>query len=84
MSTPPLVGQRVRLVSWAPSVVSGLENGEPSVPPGTEGIVKFVDGVGTAFVDWDNGAMLGVCQRGDRVEIVPTSTASTGKDHYAA
>jgi hypothetical protein len=52
-------GDRVRLDRWGHSAWPGLENGEPSVPPGTEGTVTFVDDLGTVHVDWDSGSKLG-------------------------
>ena len=36
------------------------------VPAGTKGTVKFVDDRGVVFLDWDNGASLGVSYGKDR------------------
>lgn len=54
-------GDVVRLDAWGHSQAPGLENGEPSVPPGTEGTVTFVDDIGTVHVQWATGVNLGAC-----------------------
>lgn len=47
----PAVGRRVRLVRL-------LDHDKP--PPGTKGIVRFVDDMGTLHTDWEDGATLGL------------------------
>lgn len=36
-------------------------------PPGTCGVVEFVDDIGTIHVRWDNGSSLGVVRNEDTV-----------------
>ena len=36
-------------------------------PPGTCGVVEFVDDIGTIHVHWDNGSSLGVVRNEDTV-----------------
>lgn len=52
-----------------PDARPGINDNE-SVPPGTEGTVEGVDGVGTVQVRWDNGRHIGVTLR-DTIEKVP-------------
>lgn len=40
------------------------------VPAGTEGIVEFIDDMGTLHMRWDNGRTLGVCLEEDEVERI--------------
>ena len=37
-----------------------LRNTYTHIPPGTQGTVDFVDGIGTVHVTWDNGSHLGL------------------------
>lgn len=30
------------------------------IPSGTRGTIRFIDDIGTVFVDWDNGSTLGL------------------------
>ena len=39
-------------------------------PPGTEGTVQYVDGIGGIAVEWDNGSCLGVFYGFDKFEKV--------------
>lgn len=41
-----------------------------AVPPGTKGVVDFVDDIGTIHVTWENGRSLGVCPDVDRLRRV--------------
>jgi hypothetical protein len=59
-------GTRVRAVSWAPSE---MIDDNVTVPPGTEGTVRWSDDAGTVFTEWDNGARIGFTTL-DRVERV--------------
>lgn len=65
--------------------------------PGSQGIVSFVDSMGTVHVDWDNGAKLGMVEEaGDQIilvrekyeplpeDAVPCrACGSTGRNPYA-
>lgn len=62
---PP--GQRVRAV-WFDTSNSSVDDNK-TVPPGTEGIVRFIDDGGTCFTDWANGAVIGFTVH-DRVEVI--------------
>ena len=56
-------GDRVRL--------EYLADPEPSIKPGDEGTVDFIDDLGTVFVNWDNGRCLGLIPRRDRWKVLP-------------
>lgn len=58
---PVRVGDRVAAVHWSED--RSTVNDNITVPPGTEGTVTYIDPFGTVFVDWDNGAMLGLLQQ---------------------
>jgi len=61
-----LVGKRVRLES--------TNDPYTDLRAGDEGVVTFVDDIGTVFVDWDNGSSLGLIESdGDRYDIIDTS-----------
>lgn len=45
-------------------------NDQYAVPVGTHGVVKFVDDIGTIFVNWDNGSTLGLIYGEDEFKIV--------------
>lgn len=52
-------GQRVKLVRMK----------DPQAPPiGTEGVVRFVDDIGTVHISWANGSTLGVCLEEDIIK----------------
>jgi hypothetical protein len=70
---------KVKLVRWAPSEIID-EN--KTVPPGTEGWTTSVDDRGTVWVDWENGATLGVTTD-DEIEAVPvcSTCGGTGTDY---
>ena len=58
-----LVGQRVRLVF--------TDDKHTTLRAGDEGVVTFIDDIGTVFVDWDNGSSLGLVEdAGDRFEVL--------------
>ncbi|NBO55080.1 MAG: DUF4314 domain-containing protein [Actinobacteria bacterium] len=58
-----LVGQRVRLVF--------TDDKHTTLQAGDEGVVTFIDDIGTVFVDWDNGSSLGLVEdAGDRFEVL--------------
>lgn len=60
-----LVGKRVRFISSSDPYTK-LEYWE-------EGVVDFVDDLGTVFVKWDSGSMLGMIREaGDRFQVVET------------
>jgi hypothetical protein len=56
-----LEGHRVRLMSCEDQVTR--------VQPGTGGVVRFVDGMSTVHVDWDDGTSLGLIPGVDRWEL---------------
>jgi hypothetical protein len=64
MTTNPLAGRRVRL----------LFTSDPYTrrQPGAEGTVRMVDSLGTVFVSWDDGGVLGLVPGADQWEILPT------------
>ena len=39
-------------------------------PPGTKGIVRYVDDIGTIHVSWETGSSLGVVYGMDKIEKV--------------
>ena len=41
-----------------------------AVPSGTRGVVDFVNDVGTIFVDWENGSLLGLIYGEDQFKII--------------
>ena len=55
-------GDRVRLVA--------MGDDPCPVAPGTTGIVRLVDDMGTAHIAWDNGRTLGLLPDVDRYEII--------------
>lgn len=57
-----LVGKRVRLV-YHTDQFSRLKEG-------TEGTVRFVDGMGTVFVKWDDGSSLGMIPGADFFDVI--------------
>lgn len=62
MTTRPRVGARIRLVACTDQYTL-LKRGE-------EGTVSYVDSLGTVFVDWDNGACLGLIPGVDVWELI--------------
>lgn len=63
MTASPLVGRRVRLIRCTDE--------HTRLEPGAEGVVTFVDDVGTVHVTWDSGARLGlVAAAGDQWEVI--------------
>ena len=62
-------GTRVRLVQFAVDNTPDAIDDNQTVPPGTEGEVKSVDGSGTVWTHWDNGRNLGFLPE-DRVEVI--------------
>jgi hypothetical protein len=57
-----LVGKRVRL-DYHTDQFSRLKIG-------TEGTVRFVDGMGTVFVKWDDGSSLGMIPGSDSFSLI--------------
>ena len=58
---PP--GTRIRLNS--------MEDPYAPVAPGTEGVVDFVDDIGTIHMKWDNGRSLGIVPGEDSFSVLP-------------
>ena len=58
---PP--GTRIRLNS--------MEDPYAPIAPGTEGVVDFVDGVGTIHMKWNNGRSLGIVPGEDSFSVLP-------------
>jgi hypothetical protein len=76
--TVPLTkGDRVRLEGEiALSDAERAALGDEPVPrAGDMGRVAFVDSVGTAHVDWDNGARIGLVHGVDRYSLVDETEA---------
>jgi len=58
-----IVGKRVRL-QYTNDCYTSLKQGD-------EGVVSFIDDIGTVFVDWDNGSNLGlIAAAGDRWVVI--------------
>lgn len=55
-------GTRVELVNMADPYTE--------LQPGTQGTVGFVDDLGTIFVGWDSGQILGVIPEVDEIRII--------------
>lgn len=55
-------GTRIRLIRMCDPYTK--------IPEGTEGTVVGVDGIGTIFVNWDNGSSLGVVYGEDECEVI--------------
>ena len=58
---PP--GTRIRLNS--------MEDPYAPIAPGTEGVVDFVDDIGTIHMKWDNGRSLGIVPSEDSFSVLP-------------
>ena len=58
---PP--GTRIRLNS--------MEDPYAPIAPGTEGVVNFVDDIGTIHMKWDNGRSLGIVPGEDSFSVLP-------------
>jgi len=56
------VGKRIRCISMP-------EDPHP-VPPGTEGTIEMVDGIGQLIVKWDNGRSLSLIPGVDTFEVI--------------
>lgn len=57
------VGDRVRLIE--------MQSGE--VPPGTEGIIMYIDDSQTRHMEWDNGSTLGLLSEVDNWELIESN-----------
>lgn len=58
-----LIGKRVRLISTS--------DPHTRLKYGDEGVVTYIDSMGTVFVKWDNGSSLGlVREAGDRFGVL--------------
>ena len=62
----PIIGRRVRLIR--------CDDPHTRLQPGTRGIVKGVDGLGTVHVAWDDGSRLGLIPGVDQWEIDDTGS----------
>lgn len=70
MSSPEIVAKRARLTGKRVRLVACTDE-YTRLAPGTEGVVTYVDDVGTVFVDWQGGSKLGLCEEaGDRYEVI--------------
>jgi len=65
---------RVKLIRWAPSEIIDEYQ---TVPAGTLGWTGSVDDIGTVWIEWDNGATIGVTVD-DEVEAVPVCDICNG------
>ena len=59
------VGTRVELVQ--------MNDPYRKIVPGTQGTVRFVDDIGTVFVNWENGSSLGAVYGEDVIRKVSAS-----------
>lgn len=59
------VGTRVELVQ--------MNDPYRKIKPGTQGTVRFVDDIGTVFVNWENGSSLGAVYGEDVIRKVSAS-----------
>jgi hypothetical protein len=57
-----LIGKRIRLDSTSDPYTN--------LRPGDEGVVRFVDALGTISVQWENGSTLGLVPREDTYTII--------------
>jgi hypothetical protein len=57
-----LVGRRVELISTSDSYTS--------LKPGDQGVIFFVDALGTLHIKWDNGSNLGLVPGEDHWKYV--------------
>ena len=64
----PAIGTRVRAIRF--TIHNSSIDDNLTVPPGTEGMVTYIDSNGTVFVLWDNGARLGLLKGQDHWEVV--------------
>lgn len=55
-------GTRVELIH--------MEDPYSRLEPGSQGVVNFVDDIGTIFVRWDNGSGLGIVYGEDKIKKV--------------
>lgn len=60
-----MIGERIRLVSTTDEFTT--------LRYGDEGVVDFVDDMGTVFVKWDNGSNLGLIAGEDRWVVLGKS-----------
>ena len=58
-------GMRVKMVSM-------IDDPNP-VPSGTEGTIKFIDGMGTIHVKWDDGRILGMIPGIDKYQLLESN-----------
>lgn len=71
LSAMPRVGDRIRLLAMD----------DIQAPPlGTEGVVTYIDNVGTVHVRWDSGSGLGLVPGVDRWEIIRSDVVRTRKE----
>ena len=57
-----LIGKKIELISTSDPYTN--------LKPGSQGKVVFIDGLGTVFVDWDNGSNLGLVPGEDRYRFL--------------
>jgi hypothetical protein len=58
-----LIGSRVRLIH--------TDDPYTILKPGAEGIVSYIDHLGTVFVAWDDESNLGLIKGEDQWEVIP-------------
>ena len=71
-----LDGKRIRLIK--------MNNDPDPVEPGTEGTIKFIDGIGQIHVDWDNGRTLAIIPTEDEYEIITEGDSAGGASTSAS
>ena len=57
--------------------LDSMDNDPRPIPPGTKGIVQFVDDAGTLHCKFDNGRMLGVIPDVDKFHKIAQEQAQT-------
>lgn len=57
-----LVGKRIALIHTSDPYTT--------LKPGSEGVVTFIDDIGTVFADWDDGSGLGMVYGEDTYRVV--------------
>ncbi len=51
--------------------LNSMEDPYAPIAPGTEGVVDFVDDIGTIHMKWDNGRSLGIVHGEDSFSVLP-------------
>ena len=60
--------------------LDSMDNDPRPIPPGTKGIVQFVDDAGTLHCKFDNGRMLGVIPGVDDFHVIREGSEQTEEE----